>query len=159
MKPTVAQLVDENLGSSGGLGVLTAVFILVGLVLVTLSVLLPILMETVIQHRVVGGVFMTGYLRSLTPFITDASMASCFVATAVILSFEKSRPTRISVLFGVMTLLVFGAEFSLSLYLSLLRSPATSVQTMIEIYALMGLVPFGLACTMFTLAFLLPAKA
>jgi hypothetical protein len=159
MNPKLAQVVDEKVEPSGGLRVLTAVFILLGLVLVTLSVLLPILMEKVIQHRVVGGVFMTVYLRSLTPFITDASMASSFVAIAVILSFEKSRPTRTSVLFGLTTLSVFAAEFSLSLYLSLLRPAAASVQTITEIYALIGLVPFGLACTMFTLASLLPGKA
>jgi hypothetical protein len=159
MNPKLAQVVDEKVEPSGGLRVLTAVFILVGLVLVTLSVLLPILMETVVQHRVVGRVFITGYVRSLTPFITDASMASSFVATAVILSFEKSRPTRTSVLFGLTTLSVFAAEFSLCLYLSLLRPPAASVQTITEIYALIGLVPFGLACTMFTLASLLPGKA
>jgi hypothetical protein len=115
-------------------------------------------METVTQHRGVSGTFMPGYLRSLAPFITVASMASCFVATAVILSFEKSRPTGKSVLFGVLTLSVFAAEISLSLYLSLVRPSAATVPSVVGIYALIGLVPFGLACTMFTLASLLLAR-
>jgi hypothetical protein len=85
-------------------------------------------------------------------------MASSFVATAVILSFEKSKSTGASVLFGVMTLSVFATEISLSLYLLLVRSPAANVSPVLEIYALIGLVPFGLACTMFTLASLFFAK-
>lgn len=160
MKPTpVQQPVDRNVEHSTGLRILGVVFVLVGLVLVGLSVLLPILMETVTQHRGVGGAFMPAYLRSLTPFITNASMASSFVATAVILSFEKSRPTGTSVLFGVLTLAVFAGEISLSLYLSLVRPPAVTVPTVLETYALIGLVPLGLACTMFTLASLLSARA
>jgi hypothetical protein len=76
----------------------------------------------------------------------------------VILSFEKSRSTSTSVLFGVLTLSVFATEISLSLYLSLVRSPPATVSPVLGIYALIGLVPFGLACTMFTLASLLFAK-
>jgi hypothetical protein len=158
MKPTPAQQpIDQNGAHPTGLRILGIVFVLVGLILVSLSVLLPILMQTVTQHRGVGGAFMPGYLRSLTPFVTNASIASSFVATAVILSFEKSRPTGKSVLFGGLTLSVFATEISLSLYLSLVRPPTATVP--LEIYALIGLVPFGLACTMFTLASLLSAKA
>ena len=153
MKPTPnEQPTDRNAEQSAGPSILGVVFVLVGLVLVSLSVLLPVLMETATQHRGVSGAFVPGYLRSLTPFITNASMASSFVATVVILSFEKSRPTRTSVLFGALTLSVFAAEISLSLYLSLVRLPAGTVSPVLEIYALIALVPFGLACTMFTLA-------
>ena len=159
MKPMPhEQPIDRNVEQSTGLSILGVVFVLVGLVLVSLSVILPILMETATQHRGVSGAFMPGYLRSLTPFITNASMASSFVATAVILSFEKSRSTSTSVLFGVLTLSVFATEISLSLYLSLVRSPPATVSPVLGIYALIGLVPFGLACTMFTLASLLFAK-
>lgn len=159
MKLKPAQLsVDRNVEHSTGPRILGLVFVLVGLVLVCLSVLLPILMEAATQRRGVGGAFMPGYLRSLTPFITNASIASSFVATTVILSFEKSRPTGASVLFGVLTLAVFAGEISLSLYLSLVRPSAPTVPTVFETYALIGLVPFGLACTMFTLASLLPAR-
>jgi len=139
--------------------ILRAVFILLGLVLVGLSFLLPFLMETVIQHRGAGGAFLPGYLRSLTPFISDAAMASAFVATAVILSFERSEPTGRSVLFGVLTLSVFAAEISLSLYLSLLNPAPRVAPSVLGIYVLIGLVPFGLACTMFTLASFVSAKA
>ena len=68
------------------------------------------------------------------------------------MSFEKSRPGAASVLFGALTLCVFGVEISLSLYLSLLRPLAVSASALVGLYLLIGLVPFGLACTMFTLA-------
>ena len=124
-------------------------FVLLGLVLIALSMYLPIMMG--VGHRTVGATFSYGYFRSLTPFVTLASLASTFIAAAVILSFEKSRPSLMSVWLGVLTLCVFAVEISLSLYLSLLR-PAVNASTLFGIYLLIGLVPFGLACTMFTLA-------
>jgi hypothetical protein len=134
------------------------VFVLVGLVLVGLSVLLPILMEAATEHRGVAAIFTSGYLRSLTPFITDVSMVSSFIAAIVIVSFEKSRPSVASVLFGVLTLSVLAAEISLSLYLSVVRSLRGTVPSLLGIYALIGLVPFGLACTMFTLASIVSSR-
>jgi uncharacterized membrane protein len=142
--------IDQNVEYSSRSRIFRGVFILLGSVLVFLSVLLPILMETVTEHRVIGATFASSYLRSLTPFITNASLASSFVAIAVILSFEKARANLASVLFGALTLSVFATEISLSLYLSLMRP--TTGSTLFEIYMLMGLIPFGLACTMFTLA-------
>ena len=114
-------------------------------------------METVAAHRGANAAFISGYLRSLTPFITSVSMASSFVVAAVILSFEKSRATFTSVLFGALTLSVFAAEISLSLYLSLVRAPTTSAPILIGTYLLIGLVPFGLGFTMFTLASVISA--
>jgi ACR3 family arsenite efflux pump ArsB len=119
--------------------------------LAALSVILPILMEGVIAHHG-GETFMAAYLRSLTPFITLASMASSFIAAAAVLSFERSRPSSVSIAFGLATLVVFAVELSLSIYLFSARALAGTAQTLSEIYALIGLVPFGLACTMFTLA-------
>jgi hypothetical protein len=107
-------------------------------------------MEGVIEHGGAGSTFRLGYLRALTPFITNVSMASAFVIAAVILSFHKSKANSVSVLFGILTLAVSSAEISLSFYLSLTR-PLTANAPMLEIY-LIGLVPLGLACTMFTLA-------
>jgi uncharacterized membrane protein len=150
--PSSQQQIDRRADRSRGLRILGVVFVLVGLILVSLSVLLPILMVTATEHRVATATVMPGYLRSLTPFITTASMASSFVAAAVILSFEKSRPNRSSVLFGILTLSVFAVEISLSIYLSLIRPLTQAAPTLLAIYALIGLVPFGLACTMFTLA-------
>ena len=135
-----------------GMRFLKAMFVLVGAVLVSLSVLLPVLMERATEHRGVTTTFGSGYLRSLTPFITMASMASSFIAAAAILSFEKSKPSRMSILFGVLTLTVFAVEIALSVYLYLVRPPSPSSVAPLAIYALIGLVPFGLACTMFTLA-------
>jgi hypothetical protein len=136
--------------------ILKLTFVLLGIGLMILSIVLPVLMERAVQHR---GALMAGYLRSLTPLIADASMASSFIAIVVILSFEKSRATGKSVLFGVVTLSVFAAEIVFSLYLSLVRSPTGTASIVPGIYMLIGLVPFGLACTMFTLALLLRADA
>ena len=159
MKSTSAQrLIDRNAEYSTGPHILKVLFVLIGLVLVSLSVLLPLWMVTATEHRGVGATFMSGYLRSLTPFITNVSMASSFVAAAVILSFEKSKANVTSVLFGVLTLSVFAAEISLSLYLSLVRSLIANVPSLLGIYALIGLVPFGLGCAMFTLASIMSTR-
>ncbi|HXZ90577.1 MAG TPA: hypothetical protein VEG61_05905 [Candidatus Dormibacteraeota bacterium] len=131
---------------------LKIVFTFVGIALVALSVLLPVLMERATGHGGVTMPFASSYLRLLTPFITIASMASSFIAASVILSFEKSRPGRLSVPFGILTLSVFATEIVLSMYLSIVH-PLTPTGPMPSvIYALVGLVPFGLACTVFTLA-------
>ena len=148
----MARTTGESSQGSPGQSVLGMIFILVGLVLVGLSVILPLLMEGAIGYHGAGGTFMGGYLRSLTPFVTLASMASSFVAAVAILSFEQTRPSRVSIGFGVMTLVVFGAELLLSAYLSTTRPQAGASQTLSGLYLLIGLVPFGLACTMFTLA-------
>jgi len=79
-------------------------------------------------------------------------MASTFVAAVAILSFERSRPNRVSVGFGLSTVAVFVAELLLSIQLSSARSYVGGGQSLFEIYVLVGLVPLGLACTMFTLA-------
>jgi len=159
LKSTSTQrLSDQNAEYSTGLRILEVVLVLIGFVLVSLSVLLPILMETVAEHRGVGATFISGYLRSLTPFITNVSMASSFVVAAVILSFEKSKANVTSVLFGVLTLSVFATEISLSLYLSLVRPLTASAPNLLGIYALIGLVPFGLGFTMFTLTSIMSAR-
>ena len=121
---------------------------LTGVILVSLSVLLPTLMMVSTEHRSLTANFQARYLGELTPFITIASMASSFVAAAVILSFEKASANRESILFGVLTISIFVTEIMLSIYVSVVRQSLV-VST---VYLLMGLVPFGLACTMFTLA-------
>jgi len=152
MNSALTQQLDHREQGSGELHVLKLAFILLGVVLVGLSVFLPIMMGATAEHRAVGTSFSSGYLRSLTPFVTIASMASSFVAAAVILSFEKSRPGAASVLFGALTVCVFAVEIFLSLYLSLLRPLVSGAWGLFGLYLLIGLVPFGLACTMFTLA-------
>ena len=131
---------------------LAVVFVLIGVVLVSLSVLLPVLMEIATERRGVSSTFGSGYLRSLSPFITIASMASCFISATAILSFEKSKPSRASIFFSVLTLSVFVAEIALSIYLSIVRPISPAALASSTIYVLIGLVPFGLGCTMFTLA-------
>lgn len=135
---------------------LKVAFVVLGMVLVCLSVLLPFLMEIAAARHGPAANFESAYLRSLTPFITIASMASSFIAAAVILSFEKSKPSRMSVPFGVLTFSVFATEIAVSIYISDVRSPSQIALTHLMIYALIGLVPFGLACTMFTLASMMP---
>ena len=115
------QLIERNRDYGVGLRILKPVFVLVGLVLIGLSVLLPVMMGAATEHRGAAATFLLGYLRSLTPFITDVSMVSSFIAAIVILSFEKSRPNGTSVLFGALTLSVLAAEIALSLYLSEVR--------------------------------------
>ena len=149
---STTQPFDQGSEKSRGSNVLSMLFILVGLVLVSLSIILPTLMAESSAHRGAGLTFGIGYLRSLTPFVTLSSMASTFVAAATILSFEKSRPRRLSVIFGSLTIVVFAAELLLSIYLSINRSFASTAQAVLGLYVLIGLVPFGLACAMFTLA-------
>ena len=137
--------------------VLELVLVLVGVALVVFSVLLPILMGAVTGRGGAGATFGSGYLRIFTPFVTTASMASSFVAAAVILSFERWKANAVAVLFGIMTLSVFTAEISISLYLSLVR-PLTAPTQLVVVYVLIGLVPLGLGCTMFTLASIMSAR-
>ncbi len=151
-----AQLATQETKRSTCLGILELLMVLVGLISVVLSVILPLLMGSVIEHGGMSTAFRSGYLRALTPFITNVSMASAFVVAAVILSFGKSKANPVSALFGVLTLAVFSAEISLSFYLSLTR-PLTANLPILEIY-LIGLVPLGLGFTMFTLAAIISSR-
>lgn len=135
-----------------------ALLAIVGLVLVAFSVFLPILMRAVTENGGAGAAFRSGYLRALTPFVTNASMASSFVVAAVVLSFEKSRANAAAVLFGILTLSVFTAEISLSFYLSIFRPLTGTTPNLTAIFLLMGLVPLGLGCTMFILASIMSAR-
>jgi len=147
---TSTHSINRDAKDSLGVYILQIVFVLIGLALVILSVLLPVSMGATTEYDV-GAAFRSGYVRVLTLFITNVSMVSSFVVAAVILTFEKSKANTVSVLFGVLTLSVFSAEISLSLYLSVVR-PLTAKSPLLAIYLLIGLVPLGLGCTMFTLA-------
>jgi hypothetical protein len=135
-----------------------ALLVIVGLALVTFSVLLPILMGTVTENGGTGTAFRLGYLRALTPFVTNASMASSFIVAAVLLSFEKSKANATAVLFGILTLSVFTAEISLSFYLSMFRPLTGAAPNLSAIFLLIGFVPLGLGCTMFTLASIMSGR-
>ena len=150
---TSTQSIDRDARGSPGVRIFEIVLVFVGLALVVLSVLLPVLMGATTEYGV--GAFRSGYVRVLTPFITGISMASSFIVALVILTFEKSRANRASVLFGVLTLSVFSTEILLSLYLSVVRPVTASTPPLLAIYLLIGLVPLGLGCTMFTLASLI----
>jgi hypothetical protein len=135
-----------------------ALLAIIGLALVAFSVFLPISMGAVTENGGTGAGFRSGYLRALTPFITNASMASSFVVAAVVLSFEKSKANAAAVLFGILTLSVFTAEISLSFYLSLFRPLTGTAPNLSAIFLLIGLVPLGLGCTMFTLASIMSGR-
>jgi hypothetical protein len=152
------QPVIQDAKHSTGLRIFEVILVLVGLVLAALSVILPILMGAMTERGGAGAVFRSGYLRALTPFITNISMASCFLVAVVILSFEKSGANAKSVMFGSLTLSAFTAEITLSFYLSLFRLLPAAAPTLMAIYVLIGLVPLGLGCTMFTLASILSAR-
>jgi len=152
VKPTSPQPANQDAKHSTRLRFPEVLLAIVGLALVAFSVLLPILMGAVTENGGAGVAFRSGYLRALTPFITNASMASSFVVAAVVLSFEKSKANAAAVLFGILTLSVFTAEISLSFYLSLFRPLTGTAPNLSAIFLLIGLVPFGLGCTMFTLA-------
>jgi len=155
---TINLLNDESTEHSKGLRILEETLVVIGLFLVSLSVFLPILIGTVTQYRGADAAFMSRYLRAFTPFITTVSMTSSFVVAAVLLSFEKTKTNFKSVLFGVMTLFVFAAEISLSIYLSWVRSLVAGAPAVTWVLALIGLVPLGLGCTMFTLASIMSAR-
>ena len=146
------QPVDQDMKHVVNLHVLEIVLILVGLVLVALSVLVPIWMGAMTRGGGVGAAIRSSYLRALTPFITTVSLASSFVVAAVIVSFDKSKANRATVLFGILTLSAFTAEIVLSIYLSLARQLSGTAPIQLAIYALIGLVLLGLGCTIFTLA-------
>jgi uncharacterized membrane protein len=152
------QPVNQDVKHSTGLRIFEVVLVLVGLFLAALSVLLPILMGAITERGGAGAAFRSGYLRALTPFITNVSMASSFLVAAVILSFEKSKANAKSVMFGILTLSTFTAEITLSVYLSLVRLLPAAAPTPMAIYVLIGLVPLGLGWTMFTLASILSAR-
>ena len=154
---TPTHSIDREAKSFPGLRILQAVLLLFGLALVVFSILLPVLMGATTGGGA-GAAFRSGYVRVLTPFITEASMASSFVVVVVILTFEKSKANSASVLFGALTLSVFCAEISLSLYLSVVRPLAARATPLLAIYLLIGLVPLGLGCTMFTLASIIQAR-
>jgi hypothetical protein len=142
---------------SPSLRIFEIVLILIGLALTVLSVLLPVSMGATTEYGVTAT-FRSGYVRVLTPFITNVSMASSFVVAAVILTFEKSKATAASVLFGSLTLSVFFAEVSLSLYLSVVRPLTARAPPLSAIYLLIGLVPLGLGFAIFTLASIICAR-
>ena len=152
VESTSTQPVDQGAKYAAGLRVLKVVLILVGVVLVVLSPVIPIWMGAMTRGGGVGSAIRSGYLRALTPFITIVSLASSFVVAVALLSFEKSKVSFVSVLFGILTLCVFTAEISLSVYLSLVRRLSGTSSIQLAIYALIGLVLLGLGCTMFTLA-------
>ncbi len=133
------------------------VLVLVGVALVVLSVLLPVSMGATTEYGV-GAALRLGYFGMLTPFITTISMVSSFVVVAAILTFEKSKSNMATVLFGFLTVSVFCAEILLSLYLSVARPLTGRAPLPLAIYLLMGLVPLGLGCTMFTLASIIYAR-
>jgi len=151
------QSVDQDVKYVAGLRVLEVVLILTGLVLVALSVFVLILMGAMTKGGV-SAALRSGYLRALTPLITTVSMASSFVVAAAILSFDKSKANAATVLFGILTLALFTAEISLSIYLSVVRPLTGTAPTQFAIYALIGLVPLGLGCTMFTLASIMSVR-
>ena len=149
--------IDRDAKGFPGVRILQIVLILFGFALVVFSVLLPVLMGAT-SGGGAGAAFRSGYVRVLTPFITNVSMASSFVVVVVILTFEKSKANAASVLFGILTLSVFCAEISLSLYLSLGRPLTERAPPLLAIYLLIGLVPLGLGFTMFTLASIIHAR-
>ena len=149
---SITELSSRNAKGHERIRFLRVVFVVVGSLLVVLSVVLPALMEIATEHTGATRNFGLGYLRTLVPFITIASMATSFVAASVILSFERSRPSRTSVPLGVLTLSVLMVEVVLCAYLSAVHSQSQSHLASLTIFLLIGLVPFGLACTMFTLA-------
>jgi len=141
---------------STGLRFLRALFILLGVFLVGVSVSLPILFRLSTVHISGSGRFGSNYLVSLMPIITIASMASSFIAILVILSFERATPNRATWMVGLLTFLVIAVEVGMSIWFSVARPLSSTVLPLI--YVLMELVPFGLACTMFTLATIVSHK-
>jgi len=134
---------------STSLRLLRILFILLGVFLVGVSVSLPILFRSTV-HVSGSGRFGPTYLVSLMPFITVASMASSFIAILVILSFDRTPPNRATSIVGLLTFLVIAVELGVSIWVSVARPLSSTLLPLI--YILMELVPFGLACTMFTLA-------
>jgi len=158
VKSTSTQPDNQDTKHSTRLRFPEALLAIVGLALVTFSVLLPILMGAITENGGTGTAFRSGYLRALTPFVTNASMASSFIVAAVLLSFEKSKANAAAVLFGVLTLSVFTAEISLSFYLSMFRPLTGAAPNLSAFFLLIGLVPLGLGCTMFTLASIMSGR-
>jgi hypothetical protein len=148
---------NRDAKESPSLRIVEIVLVLIGLALVVLSALLPALMGATTEYGV-GATFRANYVRVLTPFITNVSMASSFIVAAVILTFEKSKANTTSVVFGSLTLSVFFAEASLSLYLSVVRPLTARTPPLLAIYLLIGLVPLGLGFAIFTLASILCAR-
>jgi hypothetical protein len=82
------------------------------------------------------------------------------VEAALILLLERpTRPLPLKPLFlGIITLLIFCAEITYSLYLSVIRPLAGTVPTYLEVYLSLSLVPVSLSFALFTLALIVPSS-
>jgi len=83
---------------------------------------------------------------------SSVSIVSSVGIAAIAISFEKARATQVSLILGALSLCIYSYEIIFALYLSVLR-PLTGIEpTISDIGLLLGLIPGGLALTMFSLA-------
>ena len=127
---------------------------LAGFAFLIVAVSLPVQIENMRYHP---PLFTAGFesLQTVMEHIAaNVSIVSSIVVAALILVLE--RPTHAlsnkPLSLGIITLLIFCAEITYSLYLSVIRPLTGTVATYLEVYLSLSLVPVGLAFALFTLA-------
>lgn len=133
-----------------------------GIVLVALTVFLPLLLWFMREHggEGVSALFTPGYeslSQALSSAITNVSVVSSIVVAVAILPFERPR-SRTSIFLGVLTLIITSITIMCSLFLSLVRPLTGTAPTILQVYALIGLLPLSLGLMMLTIAFALTSQ-
>lgn len=124
-----------------------------GLVFLALAPLFPVLMDSLRGHD--GALFGPGpnsVQEVLASVTTTVSIVSSIGVAAVAVMFERSRNRASSLLLGVVTFLIYAADIMYTLYASVLRAWTGRLPSFVDLDILLGLIPVGLAFTMFTLA-------
>lgn len=129
------------------------ILVICGLFLLGWAIAFPVLMNSLREHD--GALFGPGpnsVQDALASVTTTVSLVSSIGVAAVAVIFERSRNKASSLLLGVVTLLIFTIEIMYTFYASVLRPWTGRVPTYVDLDIVLGLIPVGLAFTMFTLA-------
>jgi hypothetical protein len=94
----------------------------------------------------------TSIKEAIDAVASSVSIVSSVGIAAIAISFEKVRPALVSLTLGALSLCVYSYEIVFALYLSVLRPLTGTEPTLSDIGLLLGLIPAGLALTMFSLA-------
>jgi len=130
--------------------------ITIGGVFVILSILLPTTFWIMREHGGdgVSAIFKPGFgslSEALGAALTTTGILSSIIVAVAILPFERQR-SQTTKLLGIVTLALVSCEILYSLYLSLIRPLTGTVPDLLQVYLMVGLMPLGLAFTMFTIA-------
>lgn len=128
-----------------------------GVVFLVASILLPAAFWMMREHggESIGALFTPGVgslSEALGAAFTTAGVISSIVVAIAVLPLERQRSQNAKLL-GVVTLAFVSCELLYLLSLSLTRPlTGTAPDILVLVYVMVGLIPLGLALTMFTVA-------